>query len=263
MTSKTRLTVALAAAALVGLLSAGLGSSGREEPVVATGFAQLRAAPAPALKIGRPQRLSPGRYVSRWTVLRHATAARAWPSLTAAVVAGLSRLTPEGTANLLTVLRARPGADGGLWVQVRVPVLPNGSTGWVPRRALGPYGAVDTHLVVDRARLRATLYRSGRVVFSAPVGVGADASPTPAGEFAVRSKLTRYASPFYGPLAFGTTARSAVLTDWPDGGFVGIHGTNEPELVPGRVSHGCIRLRNNDLLRLARLMPIGTSVTIR
>jgi lipoprotein-anchoring transpeptidase ErfK/SrfK len=75
--------------------------------------------------------------------------------------------------------------------------------------------------------------------------------------------LTRYRSPFYGPLAFGTSARSSVLTDWPGGGFIGIHGTNAPELLPGRVSHGCIRLRNEDILQLGRLMPVGTPVTIR
>ena len=75
--------------------------------------------------------------------------------------------------------------------------------------------------------------------------------------------MTRYASPFYGPVAFGTSARSSVLTDWPASGFVGIHGTNRPELLPGRVSHGCIRLRNEDIRELARLMPIGTPITIR
>jgi lipoprotein-anchoring transpeptidase ErfK/SrfK len=69
--------------------------------------------------------------------------------------------------------------------------------------------------------------------------------------------------PHYGPLAFGTSARSAVLTDWPAGGFIGIHGTKEPERLPGRVSHGCIRLRNADILRLGRLMPVGTPLTIR
>jgi lipoprotein-anchoring transpeptidase ErfK/SrfK len=72
-----------------------------------------------------------------------------------------------------------------------------------------------------------------------------------------------YSSPFYGPVAFGTSARSEVLTDWPAGGFVGIHGTNRPDLLPGRVSHGCIRLRNQDILRLARLLPVGTPLTIR
>jgi len=74
---------------------------------------------------------------------------------------------------------------------------------------------------------------------------------------------TSSSSPFYGPVAFGTSARSEVLTDWPAGGFVGIHGTNRPDLLPGRVSHGCIRLRNQDILRLARLLPVGTPLTIR
>jgi lipoprotein-anchoring transpeptidase ErfK/SrfK len=100
-------------------------------------------------------------------------------------------------------------------------------------------------------------------VFQAPVGIGRPVSPTPRGEFYVRNKLTRFDDVFYGPVAFGTNARSAVLTDWPDGGFVGVHGTNRPALIPGRVSHGCIDLRNADLLRLARLMPVGTPLTIR
>ena len=62
---------------------------------------------------------------------------------------------------------------------------------------------------------------------------------------------------------FGISARSAVLTDWPGGGFVGIHGTNEPYLIPGHISHGCIRLRNPAILALARLMRVGSPVTIR
>jgi lipoprotein-anchoring transpeptidase ErfK/SrfK len=100
-------------------------------------------------------------------------------------------------------------------------------------------------------------------VFEAPVGVGRTDAPTPRGEFYVRDKLTSFDNSFYGPIAFGTSARSAVLTDWPNGGYVGIHGTNEPQLIPGRISHGCIRMRNTDILRLARLMPVGTPLTIR
>ena len=64
-------------------------------------------------------------------------------------------------------------------------------------------------------------------------------------------------------LAFGTSARSSVLTDWPGGGHIGIHGTFRPDLLPGRVSHGCVRLRNEAILRLAKLMPIGTPLTIK
>jgi len=145
---------------------------------------------------------------------------------------------------------------------VRLPILPNNSRGWVPRAALGGYRFVRTHLVVDLHALQATLYRGRRAVFRAPVGVGATGTATPVGTFYIRDRLTRYASPFYGPIAFGTSARSPVLTDWPAGGYIGIHGTNRPDLIPGRISHGCIRLRNADIRRLAALMPVGTPLTV-
>jgi lipoprotein-anchoring transpeptidase ErfK/SrfK len=142
-------------------------------------------------------------------------------------------------------------------------VLPNGTVAWVPRAALGGNRAVRTRLVVDTEALEVTLLRGGRRVLRADIGVGAPDWPTPTGEFYIRNKLTKYRSAFYGPLAFGTSARSTVLTDWPAGGHIGIHGTDRPDLLPGRVSHGCIRMRNADVVRLARLMPIGTPVTIR
>ncbi|MCW2996287.1 MAG: ErfK/YbiS/YcfS/YnhG family protein, partial [Conexibacter sp.] len=134
--------------------------------------------------------------------------------------------------------------------------------GWVPRSALGAYGSVRTRLVVDRRKLTATLTRDGRAILHVPVGIGTRAAPTPAGRFVIRDVLRRYRSAFYGPVAFGTSARSATLTDWPGGGYIGIHGTDRPGLLPGRVSHGCIRMRNRDVERLARLMPAGTPLTI-
>ena len=80
------------------------------------------------------------------------------------------------------------------------------------------------------------------------------------GDFYVREILSGYNMPAYGPIAFGLSARSNVLTDWLGGGFIGIHGTNQPGILPGRVSHGCIRMRNSAVLRLRRLMPLGTPV---
>ena len=75
--------------------------------------------------------------------------------------------------------------------------------------------------------------------------------------------MTAYASPEYGPLAFSASARSPYETDWPAGGFIGIHGTDHPGLIPARLSRGCIRLRNAAILTLGKLMPVGTPVTIR
>jgi L,D-transpeptidase catalytic domain len=217
----------------------------------------------PAFVPGPPRPLGSQRDVSWYSPVRHATRAHAAPAPGSRIVARLSTRTPEGTRNIVLVLGRRKGADGRLWMRVRLPVLPNNTTGWLPRRALGGYAAVRTRLVIDLDRLTATLHRGGHPIFRAPVGVGRTGSPTPRGEFYIRNRLTKYATPFYGPLAFGTSARSSVLTDWPAGGFVGIHGTNRPDLLPGHVSHGCIRMRNADILELARVMPVGTPLTIR
>jgi lipoprotein-anchoring transpeptidase ErfK/SrfK len=170
--------------------------------------------------------------------------------------------TPDDTVNIVVVHKARTDRAGRVWVKVSMATLPNGRTGWIRRSALGGYTTVDTHLVVSLRRLTATLFKRGRRVFRARVGVGRSGSATPRGRFFVRDELTRFAARFYGPVAFGTNARSPGLTDWPGGGYIGIHGTDEPQLIPGRVSHGCIRMRNADILRLARVMPVGTPVTI-
>jgi lipoprotein-anchoring transpeptidase ErfK/SrfK len=66
----------------------------------------------------------------------------------------------------------------------------------------------------------------------------------------------------YGTHAIGTSAYAPTLSDWPGGGVVGLHGTNQPQLIPGRPSHGCIRLRNADVARFYKLAPRGTPVRI-
>jgi hypothetical protein len=217
----------------------------------------------PAFVPVRPRLLREGPVPARWAPVLARTEARAGPRAGAAAVAALDRTTPEGTTNIVLVLGTREDRSGRVWSRVSLPVLPNGTAGWVPRTALGGYVLVRDRLVVDLEHLQLVLLRDGKAVFRAPVGVGRPESPTPRGQFYIRDRLTRYSSPFYGPLAFGTSARSATLTDWPAGGFVGIHGTSEPQLLPGWVSHGCIRLRNPDILRLGRLMPVGTPLTIR
>ena len=221
----------------------------------------LPAPVRPAFSIPRPAPIASSRHASRWAIVLRPAEARAAPAPLAAVVATLGTSTSEGTPNVVLVLE-NAVRGGRAWVKVRLPVLPSNTTGWVARSALGGYRIVQTRLVVHRSRLQATLFRNGRPVFRAPVGIGSPRWPTPPGEFYVRSRLRGFKSSFYGPLAFGTSARSSVLTDWPAGGFVGIHGTDRPDLLPGQVSHGCIRMRNDDILELGRLMPVGTPVTI-
>ncbi len=201
-------------------------------------------------------------HIYRYAFILRKGVARSAPRRTAAVVGALGRWTPEGTTNLVLTLDGRR-TRRGVWIRVRLATLPNGRTGWVPRKMLSDWKEVRTRLIVDQRRLTATLYRRGKVVFRAPVGVGQPHWPTPRGEFYIRNQLYGFGNPVYGPIAFGTSARSAVLTDWPGGGFIGLHGTNEPRRVPGRISHGCIRMKNGHILRLAGLMPVGTPLTVK
>ncbi|MBV9336664.1 MAG: L,D-transpeptidase [Solirubrobacterales bacterium] len=200
--------------------------------------------------------------VTRWAPVLRATVARGSPSVNGSFVGLLRARTSDGTTNIV-VADAEVDVAGATWERVGLAKLPNGTEGWVPRSALGGWSFVDTRLVINRARFTATLFRGERIIFRAPIGVGATGTPTPTGRFYVRDRLSGFSSPVYGPLAFGTNAKSPTLTDWPGGGVVGIHGTNQPWLIPGEISHGCIRLRNASIIRLGQLMPVGTPVTIQ
>jgi hypothetical protein len=198
--------------------------------------------------------------IAHWAPVIKRVAVHLKPTNSARVI---TTLAPNNASNIVLVLSGLDLSATKTWYRVRLAILPNNSTGWVESNALGDLTTVHTHLYIDQAKLKATLKRDGHVVFSSIIGVGRPYWPTPRGEFYIRDKFTNFANPFYGPVAFLTSARSAVLTDWPGGGFVGVHGTNEPAILPGRVSHGCIRMRNESILKLAQLMQTGTPLTIR
>jgi hypothetical protein len=186
------------------------------------------------------------------------------PTVKGREIAQLHLLTEDGVAEVYIVLRRYVDGAGRTWLRIRVPRRPNGFTGWVLARGLGPVHKITSHLVIDRTRLVATLYNKDKAIWSSPIGVGKPSTPTPAGHFWIREKLVALgdANPIYGPYALGTSAYS-VLTDWPGGGVVGIHGTNQPQLIPGRPSHGCVRMPNAAITRLYHLITVGTPVTIR
>ena len=208
------------------------------------------------------ERLSDERRITRYAGAVSLAPVRALPSTRARRVGVLHFLTEDGPFEVYPVLESSVDSGGRTWLHIRLPGRPNGRTGWVPRHELGPLKVVRTMLRVNRATLRATLYRSGRRIWSSRVGVGAPSTPTPAGDFWIRNRLRGVGGDSsYGPYAFGTGAYS-VLSDWPGGGVIGIHGTNQPQLIPGRPSHGCIRVPNAAITRLHRLMPVGTPVRI-
>jgi lipoprotein-anchoring transpeptidase ErfK/SrfK len=135
--------------------------------------------------------------------------------------------------------------------------------GWV-RRA-------DVRLMLTRLRIvvrlrahRLELRDGGRTVLRARIAVGRAVSPTPHGHAFV-TDIVRPPDPhgFYGPYALGLSAHSRVYTTFEGGdGQVGIHGTNRPGAIGSDVSHGCIRVGNRTVTRLARRVPLGTPVLI-
>ena len=230
----------------------------------------LAAAPAAAGAPPRPpgtpgplgdEQLSDELTVTRWAYPLRRAAVRPRPSRSARRSARLHFFTEDGLDEPYLVLESKV-VRKAVWLHVRLPMRPNGRTGWVPRSALGRLRVVTTHLRVNRTTLRATLLDKGKKVWSSRIGIGAASTPTPSGRYWIRERLRNLkGNPVYGPWAFGTSAYSR-LSEWPGGGVIGLHGTNQPGLIPGRPSHGCIRVPNAKIVRLARIMPVGTPVHI-
>jgi hypothetical protein len=237
----------------------------------------LLASGGPAAAAGKPplrpagdesplgdERLSNERTLTRWAHTNLLGRIRARPSTASRAVGKLRWNTEDGVPEVYVVLQSRLDGKERAWLQIRIPGRPNGRKGWVREEQLSNLKTIRTHLTIDRRRLKATLRKNGRRIWSSRIGVGKPGTPTPRGRFWIRERLANLGgSPIYGPWAFGTSAYSDTLTDWPGGGVVGIHGTNQPELIPGRPSHGCIRVPNWNISRLAKLMPVGTPILIK
>jgi lipoprotein-anchoring transpeptidase ErfK/SrfK len=152
--------------------------------------------------------------------------------------------------------------EGSEWLRVQLPVRPNGTTGWID--------AADVRLeerseriVVDLSERRLWHFRDGDVRHTFSVGVGTPTYPTTLGRFSVWA-FVEYADPSgpYGTFALGLSGFSDVITDWPGGGRMAIHGTANAGDLGAAVSHGCVRVHNADLEAL-RDVPLGTPVVIR
>jgi hypothetical protein len=202
--------------------------------------------------------------VDAWAYPQTAAVVHSDPTTSSAGISKLHFLTELRAPEVYRVSGRLTQDDGLTWLRIDVLGRPNGRSGWVPEDALGPLHKIDETLVVNRSALRANLYKGKRKLFSAPIGIGRGKWPTPPGDFYIREGIRiKKGGGVYGSFAFGTSAYSPSLSDWPGGGVIGIHGTNEPNLIPGRISHGCIRMRNPQINRLRRLVGVGTDVEIR
>jgi lipoprotein-anchoring transpeptidase ErfK/SrfK len=195
-------------------------------------------------------------------VATHWIAARRSPG--GAVVRRFGPRNVNGVPTVLGILGKRVDrACHASWYLVQLPIRPNGSTGWVRARDV-VVGVVHTRIVIDLSARSVTLYRSGRRVLTTRAAIGKSQTPTPVGRFYVNQRLlSGDPSGPYGPEAIGVSAYSPVLKNWPQGGPVAIHGTNEPWLIGAAASNGCLRVANEVIVRLFRQTLAGTPVIIR
>lgn len=149
------------------------------------------------------------------------------------------------------------------WVRVQLPTRPNLSSAWVRRKDIR-YSYTRMHVRISLRRHRLEVFDGERLALRAGIGVGESVSPTPKGRYYV-TDVVRAPDPkgFYGPYALGLSVHSNVYTSFEGGnGQVGIHGTNLPAAIGSDVSHGCVRVSNRVISRMARSLPLGTPVTI-
>lgn len=152
----------------------------------------------------------------------------------------------------------------GEWLKVWLPKRPNGSQGWVKASDV-TLDSTDYKLVVDVPAYTITLYDGDEVVEQFPVGTAQETYPTPPGTYFI-TDLLQPPDPdtVYGTYAYGLSGYSEVLTSFNGGdGQLGVHGTNKPESIGKQDSHGCVRLRNEDIEVLVPLLKLGTPVEIR
>jgi hypothetical protein len=192
----------------------------------------------------------------------------AWPTVTvrtrpdakAPVVGVLSEFDGHYRPRVVLALQARRGGDGRpTWYRISLPGRPNGRTGWVRAYTLD-VKPVRRSITIDRSARILTLREGQRLLLRTRVAVGAPGMETPLGVFYVTRKF-RPTAPILGAFAMETSAYSK-LSEWPGGGIVGIHGTNQPWLLGQAVSHGCVRVANAQILKLASLAPLGTPIRI-
>ena len=185
--------------------------------------------------------------------------ARAAPSADARAILVFHDLRRDRLPQFVLARGRSRDAQGRLWYRVELPMRPNGRLGWV--RADGvALRTVRRTILVDLSARRLTVLAGTRVLMRTRVAVGKPGMETPTGRFYLTAKF-KPTAPILGAFALETSAYSR-LTDWPGGGLIGIHGTPMPWLLGRAVSHGCIRVANTDILRVARLVPPGTPVRI-
>lgn len=138
-----------------------------------------------------------------------------------------------------------------------------------------PIESVDPTAVSEVLKLqlhlserRLAVYRGDMLIANYSVAVGREGWQTPTGEFSVFQKQRdpAWEHPFTGeviPPGPGNPLGTRWIGFWSDGqNSIGFHGTPDESVIGSAVSHGCVRMRNEDVLALYEQVSVDTVVTV-
>lgn len=224
-----------------------------------SGEGRLLAAPpqlggAAAVATGTaPDRIVPVRRLG--AVVLERTELRRTPSENGKVVTMINTRTKFGSKNQLAVV-----ARKGEWLGVLHQSVAHGKAGWI-RASAARLEQRPYEVVVNRAKLRATVLHDGKVVLQFKVGVGRSDHRTPVGRYAITDSLKGFGP--YGCCILAITARQPNLPQgWSGGDRIAFHGG--PSWRVGiRTTTGCMTVRDGNMRRLIRRLHLGTRVTIK
>ncbi len=230
---------------------------------VATGLVALGLGAGTALGIAVPGPAAPTPSRAWIAAPLSPVVARAAPKASAKVVWRIPLVGSFGrdrTRLLVTRVAVRKGVR---WAEVLLPKRPNGSRGWVLQDRM-ELTSTSIRVQIDVGDRRLSVFRKNRRIMYVPVAVGQVGTPTPTGRwFAIAETLPGVPGAFLGTFILPITGFSETLNEFAGGdGRVAIHGTTLPALIGTRASHGCVRMYNSDVTRLARLARPGTPLAI-
>ena len=129
--------------------------------------------------------------------------------------------------------------------------------------------ALATRLVLVLGERRVYAYQEDKVLASYPVAVGKKGWETPTGNFKVIQKVKDpiWQNPWNGkivPASLNGPIGIRWIGFWTDGkNTIGFHGTPGEHLLGQAVSHGCVRMKNKDVVALFEMIEPGTPVIVK
>lgn len=147
--------------------------------------------------------------------------------------------------------------------QPMIPALPSlgDATRYLPEEQ-------TLYLLLKLSHRKVYVYQGKTVLASYLVAIGRAEFPTPTGEFQVFEMIVNPAwqSPWTGeveaPGADGSLGLRWIGFTKVEGGVIGFHGTPNVRSIGQAVSHGCVRMRNEDIVKMYDQVKVGTLVRV-